>query len=363
MLWGLGEFGQRCRVAVVDSGVDPTSVEEWRARGARVHAVDLTRNHEGATAASPESHGTGVVKRLLWHAPRAEVFSLRVYSADDIAERTDFMRTIECCANNGISLVNISTTFYSDCSRDCELCRAINTVGLASGMLSIVASGDAYTLNENLDAGASVAMCPAWSGLAWGVASDEIVAARPPLASQEGGLFFTTARMTGGVALLRSAFPHMGLMLLRAVLQRTCLSHTRDTPAYLGLGRHSIMLAYFCGSYVMKVKSGHLTKTSSLAEPSPRKRGQADENVCQALEKVCFPLFRNDWAKALEFAERVETKIAPWAPPLERAIVGYIRAALLEGLNCTGDAAGAYSAHSALRKAYWAELEAGAAGG
>ena len=363
MLWAFGERGQGCRAAVIDTGVDSTSLDEWRALGARVHAVDLTRNREGALATSPESHGTGVVERLLQHSPLAEVFSLRVYGADGMAERTDFMRAIEWCSANRISLANISATFYSGCSGDCELCRAINTVALATGMLSVVASGDAYTLNENLEAGANVAMCPAVSGLAWGVASDAIVAARAPLASEEGGLSFTAARMSGGVALLRSAFPRMGLMLLRFLLQRTCLPHTSDTPLYLGLGRHSIVLAYFCGVHLMKVESGRLTKTSSLAEPSSRKRGQADENICQALEKVCSPLLQKDWAKALELAEMVEARIAPWAPTLERAIVGYIRAALLEGLGRTEDAAGAYSAHSALLKSYWAAVEAGVVGG
>jgi hypothetical protein len=99
-----------------------------------------------------------------------------------------------------------------------------------------------------------------------------------------------------------------------------------------------------------------------LAEPSTRRRGCADENVCQALEKVCSELFTTkNWTKALEFAELVEQRIAPWAPPLERALVSYVRAALLEGLGRTMDAADAFRAHMALWDAHLARIRSGEA--
>jgi hypothetical protein len=361
LLWNLGVFGQGCRVAVIDDGVDQPSLDDWRARGRRIHAIDLTARGEGALNPSPNSHGYRIIKLLLEGAPATEVFSLRVYGEDG-ATREDFVRAMAWCAINRIAVANISSSFYSGCAGDCELCRAINTAGLAADVFTAVACGNAYIQNEKFDRGSGIAICPARCGLAWGVASSAIVAVRGPLASREGGWSFATAKLSAGVALLRAAYPSMELMLIRAVLQRTCIPHTRDTPQYLGFGRHGIVLAYFCAGCLTKARAGKLIRTRSLAEPSTRRRGCADENVCQALEKVCSELFTTkNWTKALEFAELVEQRIAPWAPPLERALVSYVRAALLEGLGRTMDAADAFRAHMALWDAHLARIRSGEA--
>jgi hypothetical protein len=353
LLGSLGVFGHGCRIAVIDSGVDQASQDDSRAHGKRIQAIDLTARGEGALNPSPNSHGYGMIKLIIEGAPAADVFSLRVYGEGG-AIREDFVRAIAWCTANRIAVANISSAFYSGCVGDCELCRTINTAALAANVFTAVAAGNAYISNEKLDKRMGLATCPARCGLAWGVGSSDIAAARAPLASKEGGWSFATAKLSTGVALLRAAYPQMELMWLRAVLQRTCLPHTSETPLHLGVGRHSILLAYFCAGYLTKAQAGRLIRTQNLAEPSMRKRGRADENVCQALEKVCSNLFEKNWAKALEFAESVDHRITSWAPPLEKALASYVRAALLEGLGHTAAAAEAYRIHMASRDAHWA---------
>ncbi len=173
-LWQLGFMGQGCKVGVIDTGVD---LEWLRKNGdpaqyTSVHPLDFTPASEGPGDFAPGLHGTRIVRDILLGAPRAEIFSLKVYGVRHSPSRRDLAAALEWCSQSGLSVVNISTAIYGgDCSIEspCLLCRSINTHALAAGLFTVSVGGDAYTLNEMIARGEAPVICPANCVLGWAV--------------------------------------------------------------------------------------------------------------------------------------------------------------------------------------------------
>jgi len=346
------------KVAVIDTGVD----RDWLADNCPntpkiVSSLDYTKHKEGPFDTTLTSHGSRIIRDISLFAPKASIYSLRVHGANALGDRSNIIPALDWCARNRMSVVNLSLCFYSDeCSleRLCRLCRRINTHSIASNMFCSVVCGDAYTLNEMLDEGGLPSLCPSYCGLAWGVASSEVVDRQSDLADQpEGGLSFTTARFSGGVALLRSALPDLDVLDIRAMIQKTCVALGPDVPREAGFGRHSFLLAYFAGSSLVMAKKGLEQKAEDFRKRSSRMRGRADGDLCVGLERIAARIVWGDWKMAYELAKALSRRAEAWAEPLEQALVEYFLGACLESLNKPAEAAAHYDRYNAAAEIYF----------
>jgi len=364
-IWQLGVMGQGCKVAVIDSGVDL----DWlhangdSARFARVVPVDLTPGKEGALDESAEHHGSRVIRDILQSAPRAEVYSLRVYGKEHEPSREELCAALEWCVASDMQVVNLSASFYDECSEEaCVLCRSINSFALADDIFVAIAGGDSYTLNERIVKGRAPVLCPACHGvLGWAVEGPEVVANRAEVLRSSlvsgGGLSFTTAKFTGGVALIRSVLPRLGMFLTRDVIRRTCIPLSNQTYAGLGFGRHCFLLALL---YAAGIRSGAVgkeppVKLEDLKVRSARKEGAADANLCAALQWVCATQIRfQKWEEAYKTIEAIAGPIRTWAGPLELALVEHLAGASLEALGESKLAADCYEKSNGMMESYLA---------
>ncbi len=364
LLWQTGFMGQGCKVAVVDTGVDLDWLRENGdpAQDTTVHPLDFTPASEGPGDSAPGLHGTRVIREILLSAPRAEIFSLKVYGVTHSPSRQDLAAALEWCVQSGIALVNISTAIYGgECSVGfpCLLCRSINSHALATGMFTVSVGGDAYTLNEMLARGETPVICPANTAVGWAVEGPSVVGDRRQLLERSlstgGGLSVTTAQFSGGAALLRSAVPSLDIFSLRNAIRRTSIPLSLPRAPNLGAGRHCFFLASLCaqawaaGSFEFK----SLKISENLDAPSGRAQGRADAALCQQLAFIAATFIQRDqWDRAAAAAEETAAAIAPWAGPLDRSLVEHVWASCLESLGQTESAAAHYERSMTLLESF-----------
>jgi Subtilase family len=365
LVWRMGALGQGCKVAVIDTGVDIPWLKPHLLSGdtAKIYAHDFTPGHEGSGDASDDHHGSRIVGAVLQSAPQAEIHSLRVYSASHGPSREKVAAALEWCARSGMRVVNLSTSFYGDgCSlaAPCVLCRAINTFGLAADLFTVTVGGDAYTLNEQAAKGELPSLCPATnSALGWAVEGPEVVWNRAEVLKvsleSDSGFSFTTAKFSGGAALLRGIEPPIDMFTLRKSIRNTCLPLHEPDKEYLGLGRHCFFLAFL---HTEGLRAGiqrlvQRPNPESLRTWSKHRKGDADGGVCFMLEWITVRLMvPQQYAEALAVADVVSRAIEPWAGPLEKALVQHLRACCLEGLGQSYTASVAYAESTAMLERY-----------
>jgi len=344
LIWRFGFEGRGCKVGVLDTGVDVDWVREHCPTfgNGTIEAHDCTPGHEGPVDESPEHHGSRVIADVFQLAPQAEVHSLRVYGREHNATREELVAALEWCARAGMHVVNLSTSFYGDdCTFEnpCVLCRAINTFTLGAGVFHVIVGGDAYTLNElAAKTGSAPVLCPALnSPLAWAVESADVVGDRKRVLEQSlksgGGLSFTTAKFSGGAALLRSL--GQDALSTHMVLRRTCIPLPAPQRA-LGLGRHCFLLAFLClqGLSAGFVEDAPPVPIASLDAPSPQKKGGYDGGISAALAwTVARHVFRNEWDDAVKMTDAVASVAAPWAEGQDLALIEHVRASCMEGVG------------------------------
>ncbi len=345
LLWQIGFMGQGCKVAVLDTGVDLDWLRENgdTARDTTFHPLDFTPASEGPGDSAPGLHGTRVIREILLSAPRAEIFSLKVYGVTHSPSRQDLAAALEWCVQSGIVLVNIGSAIYGgECSvgSPCLLCRSINTHALATGMFTVSVGGDAYTLNETITRGEAPVICPANTVLGWAVEGPSVVGDRRALLERSlatgGGLSVTTAQFSGGAALLRSAVPSLDIFSVRNAIRRTSIPLSLPRSGNLGAGHHCFFLATLCaqawaaGSFQFK----SLKIYENLDAPSGRSQGRADAALCEQLAWIAATFIQRDqWDQAAAAAEEAAAAIAPWAGPLDRSLVEHVWAYCLESLG------------------------------
>jgi hypothetical protein len=365
LIWQLGVMGQGCKVGVIDTGIDLAWLrgDGDVAKFATIHAYDLTPEREGPDDVSEEHHGSRVIGDILRGAPRAEIHSLRVYGRKHAPTREELAAALEWCAKSDIRVVNLSTSFYGDgCSYNdpCPLCRAINTFALAGDLFTVVVGGDAYTLNEQAEHGDTPALCPALnSPLAWVVEGPEVVDDRAQVLKRSlesaSGLSFTTAKFSGGAALLRSVEPRMDLFFTRMAIRRTCLPLREPASGRLGFGRHCFLLAFLCseGLRAGVNKPSPPVLPQDLGAPSQRKKGAADAAVCEMLQWVAaMPIRHKKWNNALAATGTLVERIKSWAGPLDLALAMHVQASCLEALGLADQASACYDHANAMLNSY-----------
>jgi hypothetical protein len=363
----LGADGTGARVAVIDSGVDPSWLGEQRvaATATSVRAHDFTAGQEGWQETMRPVHGSRIVADILRDAPGAALESLRVHGQARLATRADVVRALEWCGRNRMGVVNMSFSAYSGCSQDapCMLCRAINTVALASDLFVMASVGDAFTAGEMFADGKQPLACPVWNTpVAWGIGSPEILATSAELfANKGGGLSFTTGKFAAGVAQLRGAFPAVDLFATQRAIRHTCVP-SPHLSWKLGLGRHCFVLAWLALSGTNAAPDFDL---SALRGPADKGKEGVDRGVLAALETITrHAIVPGRWDAAAGFTDKLIDATASWARPPEQALLRHVRASCREA---TGDDAGAAEDYVAAEAALLAWLsppgEAAAAAG
>jgi hypothetical protein len=353
MLMTLGVVGGGCDVAVIDTGVDP----DWLAAQDLPHPPtitthDLTRRQEGWREPSGRPHGSRIIADILRSAPLARIHSVRVHGDAQDADRTDIARAIEWCGRHRMQVANLSTAFYGDgCTHDepCVLCRTINSVALSSGVFTAIASGDAYTLGEQIDRGEAPLQCPAARAqLGWSVASSEVVTPGAVLAERpEGGLSFTTGKFTSGVAQIRGDVRSLDLFEVRRAIRRTCVPSVHVPPAIGGFGRHCFLMAWLAASGMAAIAAGRpaVFDASVLRTPSETTPRGVDRELLAALQTLCAgPIMSRNWNQGHAVADAILGMVASWASPLDLALVRHVRASCREALGDDKGAAEDYEA-------------------
>ena len=366
ILTGIGARGAGCTVAVIDTGIDPDYFTERAFLDARPNVIahDFTRGQEGWKETGTP-HGSRIIADILESAPSVAMHSLRVHGATALADREDVVSALQWCGRNRVQVANLSLNFYKGCSaaEPCILCRAVNSVALASGMFIVISSGDAITVGEAIDAGQAPHLCPLSNGqMAWGIASPEVVtAARVLLRSPEGGLSFTTGKFTAGIAQLRGILPGVDLFELRYCLRRTCVPTPHVAPAVGGFGRHSFLLAWLAASGLAEPPSD--LDLASLSRPSPAQPGQlVDGALLRAMRLLASRMILPQrWDAAGAMLDRVIATVEPWAGPVDRMLGRYMRGCCREALGADIAAGEDYGAVEALVDAWASATEAGAA--
>ncbi len=353
-VWHLGSKGRSAKVAVIDTGVDM----DWLRQTFHflpldnVHALDFTATHEGAhDCAGMDRHGTRVIAAILKGAPEAEIFSLKVYGEETKATRSQFCDALAWCARSGISVVNISQGFYSGCSPEepCDLCRTINTYALTADLFAVIACGDPYTLNQQMETGLAPAICPALSSeLAWGIAGSMIVGDRRTqldrLVELDQGLSFVAADFTGGVALLRARASDGGLFAVRRAIRRTCTPLGGAPAMQLAVGRHCFLLAFLYQRGRRFGPDGPVAKTLEELKHAPAAEIDAmhGESFKYLMRIVVGRIGKHDWQGAAEETAGLLEAVKSWAEPGHQSILAHVLASSLEAVGQTQNAAAAY---------------------
>jgi hypothetical protein len=341
-IWQMGFMGKSAKVAVIDTGVDT----EWLRQTFpflpldNIHPLDFTLAKEGAgECGGMQQHGTRVIAAILGGAPKAEIFSLRVYSESAKTTRQQFCDALAWCAKSGISVVNISQGFYFGCSSEdpCALCRAINTYSLTADLFAVIACGDPYTLNEQIEEGLPPAICPALHGeLGWGLAGSVIVGDRrtelDTLVASDNGLSFVAADFAGGVALLRSQRPGDDIFAIRRSIRRTCTPLVDAPGKHLGVGRHCFLLAFLYQAGRAFGIDGPVVK--SLKELRRPARGAVDalhdESLKYLMRIAVARVGKHNWRAAAEETADLYETVKSWTTPSHQATIAHVLAACLE---------------------------------
>jgi len=370
ILASFGVVGAGCSVAVIDKGVDP----EWLAAqdlvGPRdVVPLDFTRGQEGPREPPGdqpgERHGSRIIADILRSAPLARVHSLRVHGAEHEADRADIVRALEWCGRNGITVANLSVAFYDrSCTDDspCVLCRSINSIALASGLFTVISSGDAVTIGEKIDRGDEPWQCPtARAQLGWGIASPEVVTpAKILLEHPEGGLSFTTGKFSAGVAQLRGALPGVDLFAIRRAIRRSCVPSAHVPQNIGGFGRHCFLLAWLAATGLAEIPAEAPSAIEiKLGGPSERTANGVDKGLLRAARLVSAALIlRQQWQRAKEATLSLLRAAAPWASEMDQALLQHLLGSCAEA---TGDDAEAASAYDEAAKRFQSAVGATAA--
>ncbi len=375
LLFRFGVTGRGCKVGVIDTGLDVDWLREYCANleYATIHTHDLTPGREGSADVTEKHHGSRVVRDVLLFAPQAEIHSLRVYGRESSPSREELVAAVEWCARNEVAVANISTSFYGqECTyeRPCVLCRAINTYALSADVFSVVVGADAYTLSEQAARGDAPALCPALSSLlAWAVEGPEVVADRAKVLASSlesgSGLSFTTAKFSGGAALLRSVLPRTDVFSTHLAIRETCLPLRNPPAPHLGFGRHCFLLAYLYSEGVRGrlVKATPPLQAAALRAPSNGKKGDFDAALCEMLQWVVVtPIREQRWADAAQVLDEIAGAIEPWASKSDLALLEHVRGSCFEALGLDDRAAPSYDSATKILVGY-SELAPDAAAG
>jgi hypothetical protein len=127
--------GNRCLIAVIDSGVDVSHPEIAAAIAARFDAVDPT--------APPHDHGTAIAGAIVAHgnltgvAPTARILAIRAFSATE-STTLAILKSIDWAIGRGARIINMSFAG----PHDPEIGRAL-AAARQKGVLLIAAAGNA----------------------------------------------------------------------------------------------------------------------------------------------------------------------------------------------------------------------------
>lgn len=237
--------GAGVRVAVVDSGVDPTHPRIRVAGGIALSVGGGGRIEQIGEIADKAGHGTACAGIILKKAPAASIFSVRIFDESLSADGSVLVAALRWCLDEGMDVVNLSlgTTDASFRRPLAEAAREAVRAGIV-----LVASEH----NEGLES--YPAVLPDVIGVAGGKVAGrygfhyregkpiECVARGDeqrlcwlqPREVMTAGTSFAAPHISGIVALIREASPGAGLEEVREVLKANAVAEEvspyRDKP-------------------------------------------------------------------------------------------------------------------------------------
>ena len=237
--------GAGVRVAVVDSGVDPTHPRIRVAGGVALSVGKDGRVEQAGEVADKAGHGTACAGIILRKAPAASIYSVRIFDESLSAEGSVLVAALRWCLDEGMDVVNLSLGTTDPGFRRPLAEAAREAVG--AGVILVAAEH-----NEGLES--YPAVLPDVIGVAGGKIAGrygfhyregkpiECVARGDeqrlcwlqPREVMTAGTSFAAPHISGIVALIREASPGAGLEEVREVLKANAVAEEfpvdRDKP-------------------------------------------------------------------------------------------------------------------------------------
>jgi len=208
--------GRGVRVAIIDSGVNPSHPHVGRVAG----GVRITPSGESADWLDYLGHGTAVAGAIREKAPDAELYAVKVFDRKLVTATDVLLRAIEWAADHGIGVLNLSLGIAGDKDRG-RFAQALDRAA-AAGLVAVSAAGllpgslpsviavelDRDCPRDTYHQGAGVFYASGYPRPIPGV----------PQAHNLNGISFAVANMTGFVARALEASPGASADALRRIL-------------------------------------------------------------------------------------------------------------------------------------------------
>ena len=315
--------GAGVRVAVVDSGVDPTHPMIRVAGGVALSAGEEGGIEQAGEIADKAGHGTACAGIILRKAPEASIFSVRIFDESLSADGSVLVAALRWCLDEGMDVVNLSLGTTDPGFRRPLAEAAGEAVG--AGVILVAAEH-----NEGLES--YPAVLPDVIGVTGGKVGGrygfhyregkriECVARGDeqrlcwlqPREVMTAGTSFAAPHISGIVALIREALPGAGLEEVRQVLRANALAGeappSRDVPDR--------------GTSAGAVRGG-AGVADPVAGPAPREHAPHAGGGCPDwIRKAALYPFNKEMHSIVRHLPHLDFEVAGIADPAGKGLAG-----------------------------------------
>ena len=315
--------GAGVRVAVVDSGVDPTHPRIRVAGGVALSAGRDGGIEQAGEIADKAGHGTACTGIILKKAPAASIYSVRIFDESLSAEGSVLVAALRWCLEEGMDVVNLSLG-TTDASFRRPLAEAAREAARA-GVILVAAEH-----NEGLES--YPAVLPDVIGVAGGKVAGrygfhyregepiECVARGDeqrlcwlqPREVMTAGTSFAAPHISGIVALIREAAPGAGLEEVREILKANAAAG-EVLPCRDGPGP---------GAAAATVRGGSGVAGPAAAPASRESAPQAEGGRPDWIRKVALYPFNKEMHSLVRHLAHLDFEVVGIADPAGKGLAG-----------------------------------------